>query len=309
MDVRGYRNPPCRPVRVGAVLRLAHRSLALDGPPRMMGIVNVTPDSFYDRGLTADADAAVGRGMSLAAAGAGVLDVGGMTAQPGRVLAEDEEIARVEPVIRALRAALDLPISVDTYRAGVAAAALRAGADLVNDHTGLSDAGMAAVVAEHRAGLVVTHLGLAPKQEQTARHAVTVDEIAAFLVERAERARAVGVAADAILVDPGLGFGKDTRTDLQTLAELPRLAGLGYPLLLAPSHKEVTAEPLGLDESALEGTAAVVALAAYLGAAVLRVHDLPFMAHVARMGWLIRDQAAGAARSASKNDGRNAPSR
>jgi dihydropteroate synthase len=191
----------------------------------------------------------------------------------------------------------------------VAAAALRAGADLVNDHTGLSDAGMAAVVAEHRAGLVVTHLGLAPKQEQTARHAVTVDEIAAFLVERAERSRVAGVAPDAILVDPGLGFGKDTRTDLRTLAELPRLAGLGYPLLLAPSHKEVTAEPLGLDESALEGTAAVVALAAYLGAAVLRVHDLPFMAHVARMGWLIRDQAAGAARSASKNDGRNAPSR
>ncbi len=107
-------------------------------------------------------------------------------------------------------------------------------------------------------------------------------------------ARSAGIGADAILVDPGLGFGKDTGTDLRTLRDLPRLAGLGYPLLLAPSHKEVTAEPLGLDESSLEGTAAVVAIAAYLGVAVLRVHDLPFMRHVATMGWLI----AGAGRDA-----------
>jgi len=95
-------------------------------------------------------------------------------------------------------------------------------------------------------------------------------------------------------VDPGLGFGKDTATDLRTLHDLPRLAGLGYPLLLAPSHKEVTAEPLGLDESSIEGTAAVVALAAYLGVAVLRVHDLPFMRHVATMGWLIAGAGAAA---------------
>ncbi len=273
-------------------LRLAHRSLALDGPPCMMGILNVTPDSFYDRGMTATADRAIARGLELAAAGAGIVDVGGMTAQPGRVLSEDEEIARVEPVIRALRAAIDIPISIDTYRAGVAAAALAAGADLVNDHTGLTDPAMAATIARHGAGLVVTHLGLAPKQERTGRHAVGVAEIADFLGERAAAARAAGVGADAILVDPGLGFGKDTATDLETLRELPRLAALGYPLLLAPSHKEVTADPLGLPESALEGTAAVVAVAAYLGVAVLRVHDLPFMRHVATMGFLIRRRAA-----------------
>jgi dihydropteroate synthase len=253
----------------------------------MMGIVNVTPDSFYDRGLTAAPDAAVARGLELAEAGAGMIDVGGMTAQPGRVLSEDEEIARIEPVVLGLRRQLDLPISVDTYRARVADAALRAGADLVNDHTGLSDPGMAATIAGHGAGAVVTHLGLPPKQAQTGRHQVGVDEIARVLVERADAARAAGIGADAILVDPGLGFGKDTATDLRTLRELPRLAGLGYPLLLAPSHKEVTAEPLGLDESSIEGTAAVVALAAYLGVAVLRVHDLPFMRHVATMGWLI----------------------
>ena len=268
-------------------LRFAHRSLALDGPPCMMGIVNVTPDSFYDRGLTAAPDAAVARGVELAEAGAGIIDVGGMTAQPGQVLSEDEEITRVEPVVLGLRGQLEVPISVDTYRAAVADAALRAGADLVNDHTGLSDPGMAATIARHGAGVVVTHLGLPPKQAQTGRHEIAVDEIAGFLVERADSARAAGVGADAILLDPGLGFGKDTATDLRTLHELPRLAGLGYPLLLAPSHKEVTAEPLGLDESSIEGTAAVVALAAYLGVAVLRVHDLPFMRHVATMGWLI----------------------
>jgi dihydropteroate synthase len=232
-----------------------------------------------------------------------------MTAQPGRPLPEEEEIARVAGVVAALRAQLDVPISIDTYRARVADAALRAGADIVNDHTGLSDPEMAATIAGHRAGLVVTHLSLAPKQVQDGRHAVPVDAIAEFLVTRAGAARAAGVEADAILVDPGLGFGKDTATDLRTLAELPRFASLGYPLLLAPSHKEVTAEPLGIEESSLEGTAAVVALAAYLGAAVLRVHDLPFMAHVARMAWLVRDQTAGAASSSAKKDGRNAPSR
>ena len=271
------------------ILRFAHRSVALDGPPCMMGILNVTPDSFYDRGTTATPDRAIARGLELAAAGAGIIDVGGMTAQPGRVLSEDEEIARVEPVVRELRAALDIPISIDTYRGGVAAAALEAGADLVNDHTGLTDPEMAATIARYGAGLVVTHLGLAPKQVQTGRHAVGVADIAGFLAERAAAARAAGVGADGILVDPGLGFGKDTATDLATLRDLPRLAALGYPLLLAPSHKEVTAEPLGLPESALEGTAAVVAVAAYLGVAVLRVHDLPFMRHVATMGWLIRD--------------------
>jgi dihydropteroate synthase len=290
-------------------LRLAHRSVALDGPPCMMGIVNVTPDSFYDRGATAAPDAAIARGLELVRAGARIVDVGGMTAQPGSVLSEAEEIARVEGVVAALRARLEVPISIDTYRARVADAALRAGADIVNDHTGLTDADMAATIAGHRAGLVVTHLSIEPKQLQEGRHTVSVDDIAEFLVTRAEAARAAGVEPGSILIDPGLGFGKDTATDLRTLADLPRLVSLGYPLLLAPSHKEVTAEPLGLDESSLEGTAAVVALAAYLGAAVLRVHDLPFMAHVARMAWLVRDQAAGTASSSAKNDGRNAPSR
>jgi dihydropteroate synthase len=273
-------------------LVLARRSLPLDGPPVLMGIVNVTPDSFYDRGVSADPERAVARGLEMLEAGAGVLDVGGMTAQPGEPLSAADEIARVVPAIRGLRARTDAPLSVDTYRAEVADAALEAGADLVNDHTGLADPAMAGTVAGHRAGLVVTHLGLAPKQPQNGRYTMDVGQIAAWLQERAGRALAAGVDRRALLVDPGLGFGKDTATDLATLRSLPRLAGLGYPLLLAPSHKEVTAEPLGLDERTLEGTAAVVAVASFLGVAMLRVHDLPFMQRVSRMAWLMRPPTA-----------------
>ncbi|HET7170216.1 MAG TPA: dihydropteroate synthase [Gaiellales bacterium] len=274
-------------------LRFAKRSLALGGPPRIMAIVNVTPDSFYDRGLTADPAAAVARGLELTAAGADLLDVGGMTARPGEPIPAEAEVERVVPVIERLRCETDVPIAVDTYRAPVADAALAAGADLVNDHTGLSDPALAAAVAEHGAGLVVTHLGLEPKHVQDGRYSVPFGDIAAALADRAGRALAAGVPREGLLVDPGLGFGKDTATDLETLRRLPELRALGHPVLLAPSHKEVTAEPLGLPEEALEGTAAVVAVAAYLGVDVLRVHDLPFMARVARMGWLIGTGGAG----------------
>jgi dihydropteroate synthase len=252
-----------------------------------MAIVNVTPDSFYDRGVTADPAAAVDRGLAAVAAGADLLDVGGMTAQPGEAIPASDEIARVVPVVHGLRGQTDVPIAVDTYRAEVADAALAAGADIVNDHTGLSDPELAGVVAARGAGLVVTHLGLRPKQVQDGRYAAAFGDITRFLAERAGRALAAGVRRDSLLVDPGLGFGKDTASDLETLRRLPELRALGFPVLLAPSHKEVTAEPLGLPEDALEGTAGVVAVAAYLGVDVLRVHDLPFMARVARMGWLI----------------------
>lgn len=254
----------------------------------MMGIVNVTPDSFYDQGATAATADAVAHGLALLDRGAGALDVGGMTAQPGDELEPSIEAARVVPVIEQLRARTEAVIAVDTYRAPVAAAALEAGADLVNDHTGLSDPAMAAAVAAAGAGLVITHLGLRPKQPRAGTYPISVPEIAEFLTARAATAVAAGVPAAGILIDPGLGFGKDIDTDLDTLRHLPALVGLGYPVLLACSHKEVTAVPLGLPESALEGTAAITAVAAYLGVAVLRLHDLPFMAHAARMGWLIR---------------------
>jgi dihydropteroate synthase len=298
------------------MLTFRHRSLSAERCPHLMGIVNVTPDSFYDNGATASAASAIARALAVVEAGASVIDVGGMTARPGLVLSERDELARVLPVITGVReAGCPAVVSVDTYRAEVAAAVLDAGADLINDHTGLSDGDLAAAVAERAGGLVVTHLGLGPKQVQGGRYQIDPASIAEFLVDRAEHAAAAGVGRDAIVIDPGLGFGKSTDTDLETLRALPQLLDLGYPLLLACSHKEVTAEPLGLPESNIEGTAAVVAVAAYLGVQVLRVHDLPLMAHVARMGSLMSpaagrqpDQAAGGARSGA-NSGRNRPSR
>ena len=271
------------------MLALPHRSLDAATMPLLMGVVNVTPDSFYDNGLTANPERAVERALQLAENGASVVDVGGMTARPGSELDPDQELARVLPVIEGIRAAgCEVVVSVDTYRAAVAAAALDAGADIVNDHTGLSDPELAPAVAERGGGLVITHLGLAPKQVQGGRYDISPAEIAAFLSERAQRATDAGVDAAAIVVDPGLGFGKSTATDLATLRALPQLLELGHPLLVACSHKEVTAEPLGLPESNIEGTAAVVAVAAFLGVQLLRVHDLPFMARVAAMAALLR---------------------
>jgi dihydropteroate synthase len=294
------------------MLAFSQRSLPAAGAPHLMGIVNVTPDSFYDNGATATAEAAIARALGLVEAGATVIDVGGMTARPGAVLSEAEEINRVVPVIVGVRGAgCDSVISVDTYRAAVAAAALDAGADLVNDHTGLSDRELAGVVSARGGGLIVTHLGLGPKQVQGGRYQIPPAEIGGFLVDRASRAEAAGVSRQAIALDPGLGFGKSSSTDLETLRMLPELLRLGYPLMLACSHKEVTAEPLGLPESNLEGTAAVVAVAAYLGVQLLRVHDLPFMANVARMAALIAPAAGQPSVGASSgaNSGRNRPSR
>ena len=196
----------------------------------------------------------------------------------------------------------------------MAAAALEAGADLVNDHTGLSD-------PEHGGGRRRgrRRTGDHPPRPATEagphRHATRSlsSEIAEFLTDARRVGGGGGGAAAGILIDPGLGFGKDIDTDLDTLRHLPTLIELGYPVLLACSHKEVTAAPLGLPESALEGTAAVTAVAAYLGVAVLRLHDLPFMAHAARMGWLMRpprrQPVVGGASDGAKNDSRNIPSR
>ena len=271
-------------------LRLARGPLALGGPPLVMGIVNVTGDSFYAPARTPDPEQAVRRGLALAAAGAAIVDVGGLTAQPGAPIGEDEEAARVVPVVEALRARSEVVVSVDTYRTGVAEAVLAAGAEIVNDHSGLSEPALADAVARHRAALVVTHLGPPPKAPQSRKYAIRPDEIARFLRQRAALAVEHGVAQDAILLDPGLGFGKTVESDLATLRALPELRRLGQPLLLACSHKEVTAAPLGLPESALEGTAAVVAVAAFLGVELLRLHDLPFMERVARMAWLLRPE-------------------
>jgi dihydropteroate synthase len=271
-----------------AALRLGPHTLPLGGRTLIMGIVNVTPDSFYERhhGL----DASLGRAREQAEAGADVLDVGGQTAQVGPELPVAEEIARVREVV-AGAAELGLPVSVDTYRAPVADAACRAGAVLVNDHTGFSDPELPSVAADHGAGVVCAHYRGAPRTNPSRTYDVSVDEVQRALADRREAALAAGVADDAILLDPCFGFGKSTASDLALLAALDRLSGLGAPVLAAVSHKEFTADATGLSEDDLRGTLAAAVLATRAGAAMLRLHDVAELVPVLRLADAVRAAA------------------
>ena len=266
-------------------LVLGRHRLSLGGPTRVMGIVNNTPDSFYDGGRHVGVEAAAAHGRSLLAAGADVLDVGGQTGQVGDEIAPELEIARVVPVIEALR---DACVSVDTYRAAVAEAALGAGASFVNDYTGGHDPALAGVVAAAGAGLVVTHYRGRPRATPSRSYEGTVDDVLRFLEAAAARAVAAGVGERSVLVDPGFGFGKSTRLDLALMRDLDRVRALGFPVLAAVSHKEFTADASGLPEDALLGTATAAALAARAGVAMLRLHDVAELVPVLRLADAIR---------------------
>ena len=268
-----------------ATLELGAHRLPLGERTLLMGIVNNTPDSFYEQGRHYGVDAAVAHGRRLLAAGAHVLDVGGQTGQVGREIDVAEETARVVPVLEALR---DACVSVDTYRAPVARAALAAGASFVNDYTGGYDPDLAAVVGDAGAGLVVTHYRGRPRSNASRSYEGTVDEVLRFLEAAAARAVAAGVGERSIVVDPGLGFGKSTRLDLAILRDLDRLLTLGFPVLLACSHKEVTADASGLPEDDVRGTAVTAVLAARAGVAMLRLHDVEELAPAVRLADAIR---------------------
>ncbi|MDW5325536.1 dihydropteroate synthase [Plantactinospora sp. KLBMP9567] len=248
-----------------------------------MGVLNVTPDSFSDGGRYADLDAAVRHGAQMHAEGAQLVDVGGESTRPGaeRVDAETEA-ARVLPVIREL-AARGVPMSVDTYRAGVAAAALAAGATVVNDVSGgLADPDMAKVVAEAGCPWILMHWRAhAKRMQELAHYTDVVTDVRAELAQRIEDALAAGVAADRIVIDPGLGFAKRPADNWQLTARLPELLALGYPLLFGASRKSylgtLLAEPDGTPRPTDGRTAATVAtsvLAVAAGAWGVRVHDV-----------------------------------
>jgi dihydropteroate synthase len=257
-----------------------------------MGILNATPDSFYDHGRFLGAEASLQRAIDLRAAGADVVDVGGQTGQMGAEIPVEEEVERVVGVVRDV-AALGVPVSVDTYRAAVADAALRAGAVLVNDYTGFSDPDLPAVAAEHRAGLVCAHYRGRPRGNPSRSYEATVDEVEEALTARRDAAIAAGVAPDGLLLDPCFGFGKSTDTDLALLAHVGRLRRLGAPLLLAPSHKEFTADATGLPEADLRGTLAAAVLAARAGAEMVRLHDVAEIAPALRLADAVRLAEAG----------------
>ncbi|MFC6015465.1 dihydropteroate synthase [Plantactinospora solaniradicis] len=251
--------------------------------PVVIGVLNVTPDSFSDGGRYADLDAAVRHGVQMHRDGAQLIDVGGESTRPGadRVDAETEA-ARILPVIREL-AARGVPMSVDTYRASVAAAALEAGATVVNDVSGgLADHDMAKVVAEAGCPWILMHWrGHAKRMQELARYTDVVADVKAELAQRIADALAAGVAADRIVIDPGLGFAKRAGDNWQLTARFPELLSLGYPVLFAASRKSylgaLLAAPDGTPRPTGERTAATVAtsvLAVAAGAFGVRVHDV-----------------------------------
>lgn len=262
-----------------------------DGP-FVLGIVNVTPDSFSDGGLHATTEAAVAHGLALAADGADGLDVGGESTRPGATLVpEDLETARVVPVLQGLRrAGCALPLSVDTRKASVADAALRAGATLVNDvSAGTFDPALLGVVARHDAGVVLMHAQGRPATMQRApRYDDVVAEVLAHLLERARAAERAGIRPERILVDPGLGFGKTAAHNETLLRDLETFVATGRPVLVGASRKSflgaITGRPPG---ARLAGSLACVARAREAGAAIVRVHDVAetvdFLAVLARV--------------------------
>jgi dihydropteroate synthase len=245
--------------------------------PAVMGIVNVTPDSFSDGGRFLDPDAAVGHGLALVAAGADLLDVGGESTRPGaEPVGEAEELRRVLPVVERLAAEAGVPVSIDTSKAGVATAALAAGARVVNDVAAGGDAEMFGVVAEAGAGLVVMHMLGEPRTMQHDPHyGDVVVEVGDFLAERLAAARDAGVHTASLCADPGLGFGKTATHNLELLARMRELvARVDVPVLVGPSRKSFIARVLGDDVVARDdGTLATAVWAVDHGARIVRVHD------------------------------------
>lgn len=268
-------------------------SLDLTGPPLIMGILNVTPDSFSDGGSYRSPEEAVARGLEMEAEGAAILDVGGESTRPGsEPVPADEEARRVIPVIRGLSGKTKAVISVDTTKAAVAREAVAAGARIVNDTSALADdPGMAGVVRETGAAVVLMHRRGKPATMQRAPHYDSLfGELIAELARRIEAAEEAGIERDRILVDPGIGFGKRLCDNLALHRRLDRLRVLGRPILFGPSRKSFIGALTGAPPANRAfGTAASVAAAVLHGAHVLRVHDVKEMREVVQVAFAIRE--------------------
>lgn len=258
-------------------LTLGTHTFDLDRRVAVMGIVNRTPDSFFDRGRAFGLDAALDQAAEHLAAGADIIDIGGVKAGPGAPVTVEEERERVLPFVEALRCRSDVPISVETSRPGLAAEALAAGANLINDVSGLAEPALADVVAGHDgAALVVMHAGGPPRSRPFRPSylpdvtSVVIDELVRLVDEASRR----GVPPERIVVDPGHDFRKTTAHSLQLTRRLPEIAALGYPVLVALSNKDFLGEVLGLplDERA-EASLAAAVIAVERGAHIVRVHD------------------------------------
>lgn len=279
----------------GAGWRMRDHVLDPAGHTLVMGVVNVTPDSFSDGGVFAtdastDHQAAIAHGLALWNGGADIVDVGGESTRPGAAeVSVDEEIGRVVPVVAGLTAA-DVIVSIDTSKPEVASAALAAGAHVVNDVTAFGHPDMARVCAERGAGVVLMHMQGSPgTMQDDPTYDDVVGEVGDYLMERATVAVAAGISPERICLDPGIGFGKTVDHNLELLARLGELVDRGFPVLVGASRKrflEVILEATGIRTEAMErdpATAATVALAVAAGAAVVRVHDVKSAVQSARV--------------------------
>jgi len=268
------------------------REYNLSSRTHVMGILNVTPDSFSDGGRFYDFRAAVDRGIEMERQGADFLDIGGESTRPGSdPVPEAEEIRRIVPVIEALAQEIHIPLSIDTYKSNVARRALEAGASIVNDISGLKfDSLMAEVVSEYHASLVLMHILGNPKTMQIRpSYTNVVDEVFGFLDEQADLARKKGIKQ--IIVDPGLGFGKEFEHNLELMRRLETFRELGCPVLVGTSRKSFIGKMLDLPvDQRLEGTAAAVTACILRGANIVRVHDVKEMKRVAVVADALKDQ-------------------
>ncbi len=268
------------------VLLMRGRRLALDRP-LVMGVLNVTPDSFSDGGRYLDPDAAVKHALEMVGEGADLIDIGAESSRPGaEPVSEAEELRRLIPVLEEVCRRIPVPVSVDTTKAVVARRAIEAGAAIVNDISACrADPNMAGVVAEAGAGLVLMHMQETPQtMQQAPRYGSVVEEVRDFLHVRMQAVMQAGIAADQILLDPGIGFGKNLEHNLTLLDRLDALQALGRPILVGVSRKAFIGEVLGRRMGdRLLGTAAAVAAAVLHGAKVVRVHDVKAMGDVVRV--------------------------
>jgi len=248
------------------------------GVPAIMGIVNATPDSFSDGGLYLNPDQAVRHALRLEREGADIIDVGGESTRPGaQPVGTAEELRRVIPVIEGVRAASDVPISIDTTKSEVARAAVEAGADMINDiSAGRFDEGMLTTAARLEVPICLMHMKGTPRTMQDEpRYDDLMGEVKGYLIDAMERAREAGVAQENVILDPGIGFGKTADDNLTIMRRLSEISALGAPVLIGTSRKSFIGKLLDVDiEKRLEGMLATLALAVDRGAQVLRVHDV-----------------------------------
>jgi dihydropteroate synthase len=275
-------------------LPLPFHPLSLGKKPKIMGILNLTPDSFYDGGRYNELDRAIARAEEMAEEGADIIDVGGESTRPGsEPVSVEEEMRRVLPVIRELAKRVDLPISIDTYKSEVARAAIEEGAEIVNDISAMRfDERMLEVVRGKKVGVVLMHMKGTPKDMQVnPYYEDVVGEVYVFLRERAEWAMKNGVDKDHLIIDPGIGFGKRVSDNLELIKRLPEFKSLGLPILIGPSRKSFIGNILGglPPEERLEGTASAVAISVMNGANIIRVHDVREMKRVIEVAYAIKE--------------------